>query len=62
MSFDKDYANRSDTKSGFEAKARKSEKEAFGDRVSPTGYTDTLFGMDDLDRLRRVKLNKKVND
>jgi hypothetical protein len=60
MSFDKDYADRSDTKKGFEAKVRKLEKEGFG-RVSATGYTDTLMGVDDLDRVRRVKLNKDIN-
>lgn len=62
MSFDRDYANRSDTKKGFEAKARKLEKEGFGGRVSPTGYTDTLFGMDDIDRMRCIKLNRQIND
>lgn len=61
MAYDKQYANRSDTKKGFEAKVRKLEKEGFGGRVSPTGYTDTLMGMDDLDRVRRVKLNKDIN-
>ncbi len=61
MSFDTEYENRSDTKKGFEAKVRKLEKEAFGARVSATGYTDTLMGMDDLNRIRAIKLNNKVN-
>jgi len=61
MAFDEEYANRSDTKKGFEAKVRKLEKEGFGGRISPTGYTDTLMGMDDVDRIRRVKLNNKIN-
>lgn len=62
MTYDKEYARRSDTQQGFKDKARKLEKESFDGRVSPTGYTDTLMGMDDMDRIRKTKLNKLVND
>ncbi len=50
-----------ESRQGFSDKARKMEKEGFGGRVSATGYTDTLVGMDDIDKLRRIKLNKQVN-
>lgn len=61
MSFDKDYANRSDTKKGFEDKIKRQQDESFGGRTSRTGYTDTLIGMDDLNRVRRVRTDKKIN-
>lgn len=50
-----------ESRQGFSSTARQMEKEGFGGRVSPTGYTDTLVGMDDIDKLRRIKLNKQVN-
>lgn len=62
MSYDEEYRKRSDTLKGFEEKARKVKKEGFGGRISPTGYTDTLVGMDDIDRMRRIKFNKEVNN
>ncbi len=61
-SFNKGSNFKSDMKSGFEDKARAMEREGFGGRISPTGYSETLVGMDDIDRLRRIKFNRQVND
>jgi hypothetical protein len=52
---------KSSNRDGFNSKAKQMEREGFGTRVSPTGYTDAMLGMDDVDRLRRVKLDNKVN-
>lgn len=51
----------SSNRDGFKEKGRRMERGAFGTRISPTGYTDAMLGMDDVDRLRRVKLNNKIN-
>lgn len=58
MAFDKEYKNRSDTKSGFNAKLKRIENEGFADYRTPTGYGKSKLGMDDIDRLRRQKLAK----
>lgn len=62
MAEKKEYNNRADSRKDFSEKAKRIESEGFGGRVSPTGYTDCMLGMDDLDKLRRVKLNHQVND
>jgi hypothetical protein len=64
MANERQYTNEyeSNSKRGFSEKVRKLEKEGFGGRVSPTGYTDCMMGMDDLDKIRRVKLNNTIND
>ena len=54
----------SDTKAGFKEKARKIENYAFKPDVSRgTGYAldNCKMGMDDIDKLRRMKLNKQVS-
>lgn len=56
MSFDEQYKNRSDTKSGFNAKLKRIENEGFAEYRTPTGYGESKLGMDDIDRLRRQKL------
>lgn len=58
MAFDSEYKNRSDTKAGFNAKLKRIENEGFAENRSPTGYGKSKLGMDDIDRLRRQKLNK----
>ena len=56
MAFDKEYANRSDTKAGFNAKLKRVESEGFAGYRTPTGYGKSILGMDDVDRIRRQKL------
>jgi hypothetical protein len=51
----------SSNKDGFNAKVGRIEKNAFGNRISATGYTEDLIGMDDVDRLRKIKLNNQIN-
>lgn len=58
MAFDEQYKNRSDTKNGFNAKLKRIENEGFAGDRSPTGYGQSILGMDDIDRLRRQKLAK----
>lgn len=49
-----------DSRKTFSENARTMERESYGGRVSPTGYTDAMLGMDDIDKLRRIKLNRKL--
>lgn len=52
----------SDNKKEFKAKISRMEKEGYYEGRSETGYSDTLVGMDDIDKIRRIKLNKRINN
>lgn len=63
MSFDSDYARRSDKKEGWNAKRRQIERNSFAPKEPRgTGYEmdECKFGMDDIDRIRRNQREKVI--
>lgn len=58
MAFSDDYKNSSATEEGFKRKLRQVTGESFTPPFDTLGFDQPIIGMDDLDRMRKMKLNK----
>lgn len=58
MAIGKDYQNSSATEQGFKRKLRMIEGESFTPPFDTLGFDQPILGMDDLDRMRKMKLKK----
>lgn len=58
MSYSKDFEEKSDNESGFKRKVKIMEGEAFTPPFSTLGFDHPILGMDDVDRMRRIKLKQ----
>ncbi len=59
MSFSDDYKNSSETEKGFNEKLTRMEGESFTPPFDTLGFDQPKMGMDDLNRLRCMRLNTK---
>lgn len=57
---EKKWTKNLDSREKFNNNIREINNQAVKTRVSPTGYTDNLLGMDDLYKIRCAKTEKKV--